>query len=119
MNQEPTPAKVRLTDGLGPLPPSMGDYPEPQEDVWREEDMRAERQRCYALGVAAERERWVKLVPTQHVQEKWHESEAHRQADMSFCAGWNAARKAMLSALNEGPNVADKRHGTVLRDGSA
>jgi hypothetical protein len=61
-----------------------------------------------AARVAAERERCVKLVPTQHVPEKWHESEAHQQADMSFCAGWNAARKAMLSALNEGPNGPDK-----------
>ena len=58
MSDELSPAEVRLTDGLGPLPPAMTDYPDHGEQTWREEDMRA----YAAQERAAERERWDTLL---------------------------------------------------------
>ena len=50
-----------LSEGLGPLPePDM--LRGADEDYYSAEAMKAERQRCYALGMAAERERIVKLI---------------------------------------------------------
>jgi hypothetical protein len=67
MSDDATPAKVRLTDGLGPLPERRVRhvYNEAKGyvcDAWTEEAVRA-----YALGevrraVAAERERWTEAV---------------------------------------------------------
>jgi len=57
-------------DQLGPLPEPVyaavreGDLETAcwLEDTYTAEQMEAERQRCYALGVAAERERWRAAV---------------------------------------------------------
>jgi len=48
------------TDLLGPLPEPYHVHDAKHSDsfdCWMEEDMRAERQRCYELGLAVERER--------------------------------------------------------------
>lgn len=56
MNDEPTLAKVQLTDGLGLLPITRHDHPEPQTMVWSELELQAIR--AYAgQCVAAERTR--------------------------------------------------------------
>ena len=51
-----------MTPDLGPLPePAVSAYERwvmPEQDHYTADQLRAERERCYAMGVAAERERW-------------------------------------------------------------
>ena len=61
MSGNATPANVGSNDGLGPLPITRHDHPEPQTMVWSELELHAIR--AYAgRCVAAERERCAKLV---------------------------------------------------------
>lgn len=64
MSDSSKPALVGSHDGLGPLPePEELDWNRHAEPVfgYTRQQMEAERQRCYALAVAAERERCAKL----------------------------------------------------------
>ena len=83
MTQTDTPAKVASNDGLGPLPITRHDHPEPQTMVWSELELHAIR--AYAgRCVAAERERCAKLCDAEFPR-------MQSSAERDLCA-WLAQR---------------------------
>lgn len=76
-----------LSEGLGPLPePDM--LRGIDDDYYSAEAMNAERQRCYALGMAAERERCAKLV-----------EDTQKQYPDDGLDGWLLAAEIRLAGL--------------------
>jgi len=75
----PVPLALKSNDGLGPLPEAqwLPEYVHSDDGKWAykmraytTEQMRAERNRCYELGIAAGRERCAKLC-TERAQLSW------------------------------------------------
>lgn len=94
---------------LGPLPEAahslrVGDAE--YKDAWTAAQMHEERERCYALGVAAERERIRALV--QAVRDANRDAAEDGETFRLLKPGQERAWMALLAGL-DGPNVANNR----------
>lgn len=108
MTDQATPAKVRLTDGLGPLP----HVPPPPFAVFDEFGRRADdRVHAYAIAyataaVAIEQERWESAIGAEMPADfkDWHQNAASERPDVAAWVIRNLREREAL-AWSEGPNA--------------
>lgn len=100
--QTAEPLALRLNDQLGPLPEPDMSHEKARDDREEEtsysaEAVKTERQRCYELGMAAERKRWITLCKDLAADN----NPPHKEYEDTYNDGWLDACNEILWAGEE------------------